>query len=209
MEADMSAAAIAIVCSYVIGSFPTAYIVARLRKGIDIRDVGSRNMGAMNVVYQVGLPEGVLVLAVDIAKGAAAILLARWLGASLAAQLAAGAAAVVGHAFPLFLKFRGGKGGAACIGVLAVLLPWGIPWYLGVFIASLLITRYPTLSYGVAFLSVPFIAWLIYDSRTLVVYSLALLVILVFRYVPRLKEMYSAAGGWRRVFLRSSLKDRL
>ena len=66
--------AIAIAAAYLIGSFPAAYIAGRLKKGTDIREVGSRNMGAMNVIYSIGIVAGILVLAVDIAKGAAAVL---------------------------------------------------------------------------------------------------------------------------------------
>ena len=71
--------AIALISAYLIGSFPSAYVAGRLRKGIDIREVGTRNMGAMNVFYQVGFVAGLLVLAVDVGKGAAAVALARWL----------------------------------------------------------------------------------------------------------------------------------
>ncbi len=80
MNNDTVSSAIAIICAYLLGSFPTAYVVGRLRKGIDIRQVGTRNMGAMNVIYSVGLTYGLLVLLVDIGKGAAAVFLARSLG---------------------------------------------------------------------------------------------------------------------------------
>jgi glycerol-3-phosphate acyltransferase PlsY len=209
MNSEILVAAAAIVSSYLIGSFPTPYVVGRLRKGIDIREVGSRNMGAANVMYQVGLAEGILVLIVDIGKGAAAVLLARWLGAPLPIELMAGAAAVLGHAFPVFLKFRGGKGGAALLGVLAVFMPHGIPYYLGVFVVALLISRFPTFSFSVSLLIVPFIAWLIYHSGALVLFTVVMELLLGIRYIGRVKEMYSAGGGWRRVVLRRSLKERL
>ena len=79
--------AIAIICAYLIGSFPSAYIICRLRKGADIREIGSRNMGAMNVFYKVGFAEGLMVLALDIGKGVAAVALARWLGVPMVAQI--------------------------------------------------------------------------------------------------------------------------
>ena len=161
--------ALVIICAYLIGSFPSGYIAGRVRKGIDIREVGSRNMGAMNVFYKVGFVEGLLVLAVDIGKGAAAVALARWLGVHEIVQLLAGVAVVMGHSFPVFLKFRGGRGGATCIGVLIFLMPWGIPVYLAIFGLILLLTRYPTLSYSAAFLCFPFIAGLIYHSWVLIV----------------------------------------
>lgn len=200
---------IALISAYVIGSFPSGYIMGRLRKGIDIREVGSRSMGAMNVFYKVGFVEGLLVLAVDIGKGAAAVALAHWLGVPLVAQLLAGVAAVLGHAFTVFLKFRGGRGGATCIGILVFLMPWGFPFYLALFGISLLLTRYPTLSYSLAFLSFPFVAWLKYQSTELIVLSIGILLIPGLRYIRRVKEMRTKGGSWKHVFLRKSLKDRL
>jgi glycerol-3-phosphate acyltransferase PlsY len=200
---------LAIICAYLIGSFPSAYIAGRLRKGIDIREVGSRNVGAMNVFYKVGFVAGILVLAVDIGKGAAAVALAHWLGVPMIAELCAGAVAVIGHGFPVFLKFRGGRGGATCIGVLLFLMPWGIPAYLAIFGLVLLLTHYPTLSYSVAFLCFPFIAWLVYHSWVWVVFSVGILLLPVIKYIPRIKEMRTTGGSWRHVFLRKSLKDRL
>jgi glycerol-3-phosphate acyltransferase PlsY len=208
MDNDAAAIAISIIAAYLMGAFPTAYIVARLRKGIDIREVGSRNMGATNVLYEVGIPEGLFVFCVDVGKGAAAVMLARWLGASFTVQMAAGGLSVVGHAFPVFLKFRGGKGAGACLGALAALMPWGIPYYFGLFVLLLLISRTTTLSYGAALLSVPFMAWLLYDSSELIIFVVVMLVLLVMRYIPRMKEMYSSTGSWRGAIFRRSLKER-
>jgi len=200
---------IAIVCAYIIGSIPSAYIMGRLRKGVDIRQIGSRSMGAMNVFYQIGFVEGLTVLAVDIGKGMAAAALARWLGVPLYAQLLAAAAVVVGHAYTVFLKFRGGRGGATCIGILVYLMPWGLPLYAAIFGLSLLLTRYPTLSYSLAFLCFPFVAWLKYHSVEFIVFSIGILLIPGIKYIPRIKEMRSSRGSWRHVFLRRNLKDRL
>jgi len=201
--------AIAIIAAYIIGSFPTGYIVGRLRLGVDIRQIGSRSMGAMNVFYKVGFAWGLLVLAVDMGKGAAAVALARWLGTPMAAQLFAGAAAVLGHGFTIFLKFRGGRGGATCIGILAYLLPWGIPFYIAIFGLVLLLTHYPTFSYSIAFLAFPFTAWLKYHSPELIAFATGILLLPALKYIPRLKEMHTKSGSWRHVLLRRSLKDRL
>jgi glycerol-3-phosphate acyltransferase PlsY len=200
--------AVALVCAYLLGSFPTAYLVGRFKKGVDIRKVGTRNMGAMNVIYSVGIVYGLLVLAVDIGKGALAVLVARWLGVSFTFQLVAGGVAVVGHMVPVFLRFRGGKGGAACVGVLACLMPWAIPFAAGIFALAMIITRYPTFSYSLALCCAPFVAWLIYHSGALVLFSVIMLLVLLLRYVPRIMEMRSTGGSWRRVFLRKGLRDR-
>jgi len=165
-------------------------------------------MGAMNVFYKVGFADGLLVLAVDIGKGAAAVALARFLGVHEIVQLLAGVAAVLGHGFPVFLNFRGGRGGATCIGIFAFLMPWCIPVYLAIFGVTLLLTRFPTLSYSVAFLCFPFIAWLIYQKWELIVFSVGLLLLPGIKYIPRIKEMRAKGGSWRHVFLRKGLKDR-
>lgn len=198
-----------LICAYLIGSFPSAYLAGRFRRGIDIREVGSRNVGAMNVFYKVGFVTGLLVLAVDIGKGAAAGALARWLGVPMIVELFAGVAAVIGHSFPVWLKFRGGRGGATIIGILIFLMPWGIPFYLAIFGLALLVTRFPTFSYSVAFLCFPFIAWLIYHSGALVVFSIGISLLPGIKYIPRVKEMRSSGGSWRHVFLRRNFKDRL
>ena len=213
---------IAIIIGYVFGSFPSAYLAARLKKGIDIRDVGSRNMGAMNVFYQVGPLEAVLVTLADLGKGIGAILLVRW---SSGVQLVTpfdllrdgltAAAAIMGHIFPIFLKFHGGKGAATAIGILVFLMPWAVPFLFTVFFIALLITRNPTFSYSLLLIVFPFVAGFIYRDHygaplSLVFYSIGVGVFLGIQYIPRLKEMHSKTGGdWRKVIRRGSLKERL
>lgn len=201
--------ALALVAAYLLGAVPSPYIVGRLGKNIDIRQVGSHNMGAMNVFYNVGFGWGVLVLAMDIGKGAAAMAIALALDVPEIARFAAGILAVLGHGFPVFLRFRGGKGGAVCIGVLMVAMPLGIPYGLGVFALVLLLTRFPTLSYGLGLLTFPFVAWLVYDRWQLVVFSVVLLLVPLIRYLPRINEMRANAGNWGHVFRRRNFSDRL
>ena len=199
----------AIISGYILGSIPSAYLVARLRKGIDIREVGSKNMGAMNVYYQVGPMEAALVLLVDVGKGIAAILLARWLDLSLTFQLLTGLAAVVGHAFPVFLKFRGGKGGATSLGILLFVMPKAVPFFVIAAVIALLVSRNPTFCYAIGFITIPFVAWLIYDLEPLIFFSIGLPLFVGIQYAPRVKEMHTkTAGDWRRIIKRSSLKER-
>lgn len=195
--------------AYLIGTIPTSYLVGRFRRGVDIRSVGSRNMGAMNTFYSVGFWWGMLVLTVDICKGVLAVLVARWLGLPLLAELAAGALAVVGHAFPVFMNFRGGKGGATAIGVLVCLMfPWSIPVYLGLFLLLLALTKVPTISYSLAFVCFPFIGWLGFHSVAYIVFPFILLLLPGLKYIPRLREMHRRAGSWRGVFLRKTVRER-
>jgi glycerol-3-phosphate acyltransferase PlsY len=211
---------IAIIIGYVFGSFPAAYLAGRLRKGIDIRDVGSRNMGAMNVFYQVGRMDAILVTLADLGKGVGAILLVRWLlGKGLTSSFdlltaLTATAAIIGHIFPVFLKFRGGKGAATAIGILIFLMPWAVPFLFAVFFIALLITRNPTFSYSLLLIVFPFVAGFIYvdhydEPLSLVFYSTALGILLGIQYIPRLREMHTKAGGdWRKVIRRRSLKER-
>jgi len=211
---------IAIVIGYLLGSIPSAYLAGRLRKGVDIREVGSKNMGAMNVFYQVGPMEAVLVTLADLGKGVGAILLVRWVsGNPLISPFdfltgLAGAAAIMGHIFPIFLKFRGGKGAATAIGILIFLMPWTVPFLFIVFAIALFVTRNPTFSYSLLLIVFPFVAGFIYVDRygeplALVFYSIGLGVFLGIQYIPRLKEMHGKTGGdWRKVIKRRSLKER-
>jgi glycerol-3-phosphate acyltransferase PlsY len=211
---------IAIIIGYLLGSFPSGYLAGRLRKGVDIREVGSKNMGAMNVYYEVGPMEAALVTLADLGKGIGAILLVRWLLGippispfDFLTGLTA-AAAVMGHIFPVFLRFRGGKGAATAIGILIFLMPWAVPFLFIVFAIALLITRNPTFSYSLLLIVFPFVAGFIYvdhygEPLALVFYSTGLGVFLGIQYIPRLKEMHNKTGGdWLRVIKRRSLKDR-
>jgi glycerol-3-phosphate acyltransferase PlsY len=110
-------------CGYLLGSIPFAWLVARRLRGIDIRLTGSGNVGAANVYRATGPRGAAMVMALDLAKGACAVLLASRAGQSTGVQAASGVAAVIGHVFPVWLGFRGGKGVATSCGVFAVLAP--------------------------------------------------------------------------------------
>lgn len=112
-----------IVLGYLLGSIPFAYIAGRWARGIDIRTVGTKNMGAHNVMLEVGRAAGFMVAALDMGKGALPVLTARWLGLPDWAMLSAGIAVVLGHNFPLFLRFHGGRGMSASGGVVLALMP--------------------------------------------------------------------------------------
>jgi glycerol-3-phosphate acyltransferase PlsY len=117
-------AAALLAAGYLLGSLPFGFLVTRAVRGVDVRDAGSGNTGATNVTRVAGVGPGLLVLALDAAKGAVAVELARALvpGAALV-QALTGMAAVAGHVAPVWLGFRGGKGVATTLGVLGVLVP--------------------------------------------------------------------------------------
>ncbi len=120
----MSLMIVSFLVAYLLGSFPTAFLLARA-KGLDIFSEGSGSMGAMNTLRNVDRRLGLVVLLVDVAKGALAVFLASVLfGGSLAAMLSACVGVVVGHAWSVFVSFRGGKALAAAFGAALVLFPW-------------------------------------------------------------------------------------
>lgn len=113
---------IGLLLSYVLGSFPTAYIWVKKKKGEDIRKLGSGNIGATNAFRILGFPDGLYVLLIDVAKGMLAVILAYILGLKSWAPWF-GLVAIVGHCFPVWLNFKGGKGVATAVGVFLILNP--------------------------------------------------------------------------------------
>ena len=137
--------AFAVTIAYLVGSIPFAYLLSR-RRGVDLRRVGSGNVGASNVLRTSGVRAAVLAMVLDGVKGAAAVLLAQRLAGGAAAgaavPVAAGVASVLGHVYPVWLRFRGGKGVATAAGVFAVLTPMALGVAGGVFLLAVWMTRY-------------------------------------------------------------------
>ena len=120
---DWVAAILLGLTSYLLGSVPTAYILVYLVKGIDIRRVGTGNVGALNAFHQIGVAGGLTVLAVDAGKGALAVLAVDWIGAPAWTEFLSAPLVVIGHNWPVLLGFRGGKGAAAIFGISLAVQP--------------------------------------------------------------------------------------
>jgi len=187
-------AAIAIITAYLLGSIPFAYIAGRLLKGIDIRQVGGGNMGAVNAAREIGLVPGLLVLVADIAKGALAILIALWLDVPLMLVFVAGFAAVAGHNWPVFLKFKGGKGAATTIGVLFALTPAEFAISLALIVVIIVITSNVRLAVVIGLAVLPIIIWRINGSGMLIIYSVIMFLFLAARSLPSTREAMAKAG---------------
>lgn len=148
------------VAAYLIGSIPFGLIVGKLVGSVDVRKHGSGNIGASNVMRTVGRGAALLVLALDVLKGAFPVWAALSYLESPAWVAAVAVFAVVGHNWPVFLRFKGGKGIATTLGVL-IALDWRVALLLlGVWIASVWITRYISLSSLVGAALLPFLLWL-------------------------------------------------
>lgn len=186
--------AAAIVIGYLLGSIPFAYIIARLKKGIDIRQKGSGNIGALAAWREVGPAFGIIALASDVGKGVLAVYVARWLGLDLIWICAAGFAAVVGHNWPVFLNFRGGKGAATIMGVLLAFMP--VQFAIGLGIAILVIIPTSNIRLGMIGLAcIPLIAWLFHRPSEYILYPLALILFLAAYTLIGLKGEIAKAGG--------------
>jgi glycerol-3-phosphate acyltransferase PlsY len=137
-----------LLAAYLLGSIPFGYLIVKLRSGSDIRETGSGGTGATNVTRKAGKAAGVVTLLLDALKGVAAVLFARWVtGDEGTSWIVAAAAvlAVVGHCFPVWLGFRGGKGVATGLGVFAAIAPWAVLAAFAVFIVIVWRTRYISL----------------------------------------------------------------
>lgn len=155
--------AVVILLSYLLGSISFSIVIAKLIAGIDIREHGSGNAGATNTLRMLGKGPGITVLLLDAAKGAIAITIARLLGVPEWAIVGAAVAAVLGHNWPVFFGFKGGKGVATTIGTLLALTP--IPALIGVGITIVVIalTRYVSLGSLVFFVLVPFLMYIYHE----------------------------------------------
>ncbi|HEY97610.1 MAG TPA: glycerol-3-phosphate acyltransferase [Dehalococcoidia bacterium] len=192
----------AIIIGYILGSIPFAYIVGHLIKGVDIRETGGGNIGALNVYRNVGPVYGLAVLAADIGKGAMAVVIASWLGLTLPWICVAGFAAILGHNWPVFLKFKGGKGAATVLGVLLAFMP--IP----LLIAGALVIIFIAITSNVrlalcAMVFTPLFAWLLERDLDMIYiyYPLALLLFIGLYTLIGLKRELANADTRRNLFI--------
>ncbi len=165
---------VVVVLAYLLGSIPSAYIAGRLSKGKDIRQMGDGNVGAQNAFHQLNPGIGIAVGIIDAIKGALAILIAQAANMPQVTILLAGTAAVIGHNWPIFLGFRGGRGESTTIGVLAAIVFWPM-LIAGSLAIAVLVTRKNVIQASVAvFVPLPLLCWWFGVPGMLVVYSIFL-----------------------------------
>ncbi len=149
---------LSILVGYLAGSVPFAFLLAR-RRGVDVRRAGSGNVGAANVMRTTGMGRAIAVMALDVAKGAAAVLAVQLSAGGGALAALTGAAAVVGHIYPVWLRFHGGKGVAVAAGVFSVLTPVATGIAASLFLVTVWLTRYVSLGSIAATVALPPVAW--------------------------------------------------
>jgi len=173
---------IVLVVAYLIGSLPFGYIASRIFQRTDIRDYGSGNIGATNVLRVMGWRAALPVFILDMLKGAAAVLLAKAISGETIIYLSAGFLAMIGHSFPIFLNFKGGKAVATGIGVLAAVSGWVT---LSLILAAGLIvalTRYVSLGSIIGTILVPLFFWLFGYELPYIFFGLAMAVLVAARH---------------------------
>ena len=193
--------------AYLLGSIPTGYLVAKA-KGVDIRSVGSGNIGATNVFRILGKPAGIFVLLVDALKGFAAVVLVPGLVLKLphttvtsAVELEiyfailerltiiAGISAILGHNYTCWLKFKGGKGIATTAGVLIALTPVAFLIVLSIFILVAVTTRYISLASIIACFCLPFAVWILHGNNTMIVITAIFGALGIYKHKANIKRL--------------------
>ncbi|MBS1651461.1 MAG: glycerol-3-phosphate 1-O-acyltransferase PlsY [Bacteroidetes bacterium] len=185
-----------ILLAYLLGSIPTAVWVGRFFYGIDVREFGSGNAGATNTFRVLGRKAGIPVLLIDITKGTLAVSLSyfstyeAYSNNFIALQLGLGVAALLGHIFPIFAGFRGGKGVATILGVVMCILPIPTLFALGVFIICLLFSKIVSLSSMSAGLAFPIILFF-YGNQNIIltVFSIVVAILLLITHRKNIKRL--------------------
>jgi glycerol-3-phosphate acyltransferase PlsY len=181
--------AVIVLAAYCIGSVPFAWLLVRRWGATDLRQVGSGNLGAANVLRASGVSAGVLVAVLDVAKGAASVLLAQSVSEGAGLPAVAGLAAIVGHIYPVWLHFRGGKGVATACGAFAILAPVAALPALVIFIGTVWLTKYVSLGSMLASLALPTIAYATSSPTPVVATAVAACALIIFRHRSNLTRL--------------------
>ena len=191
-----------VIIAYLLGSIPFGYLIVRSKIGVDIRETGSGGTGATNVSRRAGKAAGIITLVLDALKGSVAVLIARFVvGPSLPAEwivTAAAIAVIVGHIFPVWLGFRGGKGVATGVGVFLILAPIALLCAGVLFLAIVWFTRFVSLGSVVAAAIIPLFVWLqsvfvepVADLRPLLTAALVGAVLIIFAHRANIGRLAS------------------
>ena len=182
---------IVVVIAYLLGSIPFGYLIVRRRIGADIRQTGSGGTGATNVSRRAGKTAGILTLVLDAAKGCVAVVIAQVVSGDDWMVAAAAIAALVGHIFPVWLGFRGGKGVATAVGIFAVLAPIALLCAGVIFLAIVVTTRYVSLGSIIAAVLVPVFVWFQSGLQPVLTAAIVAAALIVFAHRGNIKRLAS------------------
>jgi len=189
-------AVLAVTLGYLVGSIPFAYLLSR-RQGVDLRRAGSGNVGASNVLRTTGVRAAVLAMALDGVKGTLAVLMAHLLSAGLVATVVAAFASVVGHVYPVWLRFRGGKGVATAAGAFAVLAPEALGIASVVFVITVIATRFISVGSIAGALTLVIVAAVSDVPGVVAIGATASTIVIIYRHRGNLTRL--VAGTERRI----------
>jgi len=178
---------------YLLGSIPFAYILARTVKGVDIRQSG--NVGTLSVMRDVGIVPGFAVLVLDMGKGALPVAIARWLSIPEILVFITGFAAIIGHCWPVYLRFQGGGAIATTLGVLLIVVPLESSIAFIVIVLMVLLTSNVRFGAAVGLLLLPLFIWWFGGDISHIIYSIALPFFLVLRNIPKFKRELATEHG--------------
>jgi len=174
-----------IIFGYLIGALPTAYLAGRLLKGEDIRQMGDENMGAANAYRELSAWTGITVGIIDAGKGVLAVFIAQASNQPMAVVFITGIAAIVGHNWPVFLGFRGGRGESTAIGVLTMVIPQPMLIMAAPTILVLLIVKNVVIASAVLFVPLSLLSWWFGAQTQVILYSIALPCLVGFTHLLR------------------------
>jgi len=182
------------ILSYLIGSFPTAYVFGKRKINKDIRRVGTKNMGALNVYRSIGKFYGFLTFLIDAVKGALPVLIAFRLQFNQWWSGICGLMAIIGHNWSVYLRFKGGKGGSTSTGMIAALFTAELPVSLVVFGILYLLSHNVSLCLGFCLGLLPLIAYLYSESKTLVIIAALIPLIALIRIIPGIMNLIKVSN---------------
>ena len=176
------------ILAYLCGSIPSAYLIGKSLGGIDIRKSGSGNVGSTNALRSLGFKGGLIVFFMDAVKGFLPAYLGTWLGGDIIG-FCLGLTAIVGHIFPVWLHFKGGKGVATSFGVLLAVVPASAMIGISTCLIVATITGYVSLGSILAAISIPVTLGLIYHNWQLLLLSLTLVILVIYKHKTNIKRL--------------------
>lgn len=183
-------AMLVVICAYLAGSIPFGYIYGRVFRGIDIRQHGSGNIGATNVARVIGMGPGLVTFIFDFVKGLLPPVLSLYLlELNLTIAVLSGVAAITGHIWPVYLRFKGGRAVLTSAGSLFAFIPWPVLIAFGAFLFVAFITRRISLGSIVASCVLPGVTWYMKYPAGLTLFSLACAVVVVLRHAPNIRRL--------------------
>jgi glycerol-3-phosphate acyltransferase PlsY len=199
---------------YLMGSIPAAYIAARLTRGVDIRQHGSGNVGGANLVHIGARGTAVIVGFFDAGKAMPAVAVANVIGLDIYQQVAIGIAAVIGHNWPVFLRFSGGRGIATIMGVALIvpllngLVPWSLITFIAIMLINLFTLRTIPLGIGICVAVMPIVSWAVGEPIEMTLGFVVMFVIMVIRRLTPRRTVASASVPMGELLLNRLLFDR-